>query len=275
MLHRNPPYPPLRKGDLKPADLVHYFLISNSRYINPDKGGNSLKFKKLFLIMMLMAAKPAWAETLTLNTAFDGPIRTVFESLMKEALGRNGFTVSVQSLPAERAIQQANSGMNDGDGPRVAGLDRQYPDLIQVPEKLLDMEFVGFSKNAMIRTDRWESLKPYRIGIIRGWKILESNIVGTRSLEIVGSAEALFNLLEKDRIDIAVTGKAEGLNRIREQKMKNIRVLNPPLAKKEMFLYLHKKHEKLVPEIAASLKDMKREGKYNQIADPVLSGNQE
>jgi polar amino acid transport system substrate-binding protein len=193
---------------------------------------------------------------------------------MKQVFSRNGLKVSVQFLPAERAIQQANSGMNDGDGPRVAGLETQYTDLIQVPEKFLDMEFVGFSKNAAIRTDRWESLKPYRIGFIRGWKILEANIVGTQSLDIAGNTENLFNLLKKDRIDIAVIGKAEGLNHIMEQRIKDIRVLSPPLAKKEMFLYLHKKHENLVPKIAASLKDMKREGKYSQIADPV-PGNQE
>jgi len=44
--------------------------------------------------------------------------------------------------------------------------------------------------------------------------------------------------------------------------------------KKRDVFYLHKKHKNLVPKIAASLKDMKREGKYSQIADPLL-GNQE
>ncbi|OQX23124.1 MAG: hypothetical protein BWK80_27625 [Desulfobacteraceae bacterium IS3] len=59
-----------------------------------------------------------------------------------------------------------------------------------------------------------------------------------------------------------------------QQSLRNIRVLSPALAKKEMFFYLHKKHKNLVPKIAASLKDIKREGKYSQIADPLLE-NQE
>ncbi len=35
-MHKNPPCPPLRKGDLQHTDLIFYFFTSNSRYITME-----------------------------------------------------------------------------------------------------------------------------------------------------------------------------------------------------------------------------------------------
>ncbi len=232
-----------------------------------------MRQKSLFvMIILLLVSAKSYAEqkTFRLNTAFVPPISVIFEETMKEAFKRNGLNVTFTTLPAEISIQQANNGIDDGDGPRIAGLTQKYPNLIQVPEKLIDVEFSAFSKNTAFEPNGWESLKPYRVGIVIGWKILEDNIVGTKQLEKVNSVETLFKFLDSNRIDIAVIGKLDGLSAIKSQGLKDIQVLQPSLAVREMFLYLNKKHKDMVPQISSALKSVKEDGTYQKIVNQTL-----
>ena len=232
-----------------------------------------MRQKSLFvIIVLLLVSAKSYAEQqiIRLNTAFVPPIRVIFEETMKEAFKRNGLDVTFTALPAEISIQQANDGTDDGDGPRIAGLTQKYPNLIQVPEKIIDVEFSAFSKNTAFEPNGWESLKPYRVGTVIGWKILEDNIIGTGKLEKVNNIEMLFKFLDASRIDIAVIGKLDGLAAIKSQGLKDIHILQPPLAVREMFLYLNKKHKDIVPQIASALKSLKDDGTYQKIVNQTL-----
>ena len=44
----------------------------------------------------------------------------------------------------------------------------------------------------------------------------------------------------------------------------------PALIIKEMYIYLHKKHRKLVSKLAASLKQLKQEGLYEKLAQELI-----
>ena len=50
----------------------------------------------------------------------------------------------------------------------------------------------------------------------------------------------------------------------------SIRVLEPPLATREMFLYLNKKHLTVVSEIEEQLRNMKLDGTYDHILEETL-----
>jgi len=43
------------------------------------------------------------------------------------------------------------------------------------------------------------------------------------------------------------------------------KILEPPFAVREMFLYLNKKHARLVAPVSESLKNMKEDGSYQSI----------
>ncbi len=224
----------------------------------------------IFAVLLLPGIVFAQQETLVLNTAFTWPVGKIFEEVMKEAFQRNGLDVVVQAPTAERGLQHANRGIDDGDGPRIAGLSRLYPNLIQVPEKIVDVEFTAFSKKDIPVTNSWDSLDDYRVGILIGWKILEENLASA-SLRKVKDAETLFRLLNDGRIDVAVINRVDGQAVIRQMNMDGIKALQPPLDVKEMFLYLHRKHEDLVPKIDRTLKEMKADGTYQKIVDSVLN----
>ena len=64
----------------------------------------------------------------------------------------------------------------------MEGLSSIYPNLIQVPEEITRFGVVIFSKKSDLVIKGWNSLKSFHVGIVTGWKILETNITGTKSL---------------------------------------------------------------------------------------------
>ena len=178
--------------------------------------------------------------------------------------------MKIVQLPSERALVNADEGIDDGNFARVEGLDKQYPNLIQVPEEITRFEFVAFSRGMKFKTEKWDSLKPYNVGIITGWKILEANITGTKSLTKVADEKMLFSLLKQDRADIVVYDRRQGRVVLKKLKMDYINILEPPLAVKSMYPYLNKKHKDLVPKLTETLRAMKKDGTYQKIVDEVL-----
>lgn len=111
-------------------------------------------------------SNPALAEALILNGALGAPLtnedRTGFLDLIAvEAFRRNGLKLVLITPPAERGLKNANDGIEVGEIARVAGMEKEYPNLIPVPEKMMDMNFVAFANSPLISINGWSSLKPY------------------------------------------------------------------------------------------------------------------
>lgn len=231
--------------------------------------GQCVRYAALAAAMLLAA--PVFAASprvLVLNDANEPPYTTeagdgFLDVVAREAFRRAGVELKLVKLPAERALLDANAGIEDGELTRIAGLEKQYPNLVRVPEKLLDWTFVAFSKDRTIPSD-WSSIRQHSVGYIKGWKIFEQHLAGAGSTIAVENPEQLFRLLALDRIDVALYSHWMGLALIQRQGMKDVHVLRPPLATREMFIYLHKKHTALAPKIAAALRALKAEGFYER-----------
>lgn len=205
------------------------------------------------------------AGGLILNTPGEPPWhfpdnRGINDRWMQLVFAEVGLEVTLQKLPSERALVNANAGIEDGDAIRIGGLSAAYPNLIQVPEKVAVMDFVAFSKGADLRIDGWDSLRPYHVGIIKGHKISEANVRGTRSLVAALDARQLFALLEAGRIDIAIEQREMGQYYLMSQGIANIRQLELPLARLDFYLYLNRRHAALVPRVAAAIRKLRENG---------------
>lgn len=221
----------------------------------------------LFMAALLAAlAGSPRAETLTISTNNTPLDRQALHDLSKEAFRRIGVELKLVSLPSERSLHSANQGDVDGEGLRVLGLSTQYPNLVQVPERFIGISFVAFAKDASIRLDHgWESLKPHRVAFINGWKMFESNAGGARVVNKVDRAEQMFLMLDGGRIDLALYTRTDGLALARGMGLSSVAPLSPALKDVDMFLYLNRKHEALVPKLAQALREMKADGSYNRI----------
>jgi polar amino acid transport system substrate-binding protein len=193
-----------------------------------------------------------------------------YDQVLLEAFRRAGQPVHIAHLPTERSITNADLGITDGEFPRISGLSRLYPNLQLVPEKIVDFEFVAFTWRPDIQIADWSSCAPYNVAIVTGWKILEANLADAKSLTKVKNQEILFTLLAERRADIVVYSRFEGYEMIRKLGLQSVRALEPPLAKREMFLYLNKEHLPLIPEIAKQLRSLKEDGTYDRILKKTL-----
>lgn len=242
---------------------------------------NSKLLSTLFFILL---SHPALAQqTIVLNTAFGPPVsnktQTGFGDLvLKEAFKRIGYKLETVRLPAERALINANRGIDDGDLARIGGLQKKYPNLIQIPESYLTVDMVLYTKNHPdFVVDGWDSVASHSLAIISGWKIMEKNFgkLGNR-VEIIktDNPEQSFSLLQNDRVDFIAYSNWSGLGYIKKHNITNIKLLQPPLARPAFYVYLHKKHKKIVPQLAAAIKSMKTDGTlqslYNRLLKPYL-----
>ena len=225
------------------------------------------------LLVFGLAPAVAGNPTLTLSTNNTPLDRKALEQLSQESLRRIGVDLKLVSLPSERSLTAANLGEVDGEGLRVGGLggpDGPYPNLIQVPERFVRISFVAFSKNATISLDNgWDSLKPYRIAFINGWKMFEANAQGARVVNKVDKPEQLFRMLDEGRVDLVLYTYADGLLLARNLGLRSVAPLSPPLKEVDMYLYLHKKHRALVPKLSQALRELKADGSYNHILSTI------
>ena len=224
------------------------------------------------VVFSAQLSTPTLAETLVLNHASTAPLVNddktgLLDIIVGEAFRRSGLELKLIKLPAERGLRNANEGIEDGDLSRISGLEKLYPNLVRVPEKTFDMSFVGFVSKpevnkSEIEIDGWRSLKSHSVGFIKGWKIFEKNIPVGTDIVYAHDAEQLFTLLEKGRVDIVLYSRLEGLDIIKRRQLAGVTDLSPPLATRELFIYLHKSRRDLAPCIAKALAALKREGFY-------------
>lgn len=222
----------------------------------------------------------AGAETLVLNSADPAPLSRpggtgLNDRIVAEAFHRLGIRVQLVRLPAERALQNADQGIDDGTYARIPGLSASYPNLVMVPETIAEFLFTAFAKDQSIQVADWAGLKPYNVGLITGWKIVEANTRDARSVFGVKNEQALFALLEHGRADVVVLDLYSGKEAIRSMGLVGVRALSPPLARRDMHLYLNKRHADLVPKLDAVLRQMRRDGTIRRLTrDGLGEGGQ-
>ena len=213
---------------------------------------------------MLSTGTRAPYTTIMEDGFLDRAIETLFERLGRMA------KVVVYGASA-RSLVNANTGTDDGLAMRIKGLEAKFPNLIRVPEKLVDNDFVAYSKRKRISVSNWQDLARFDVGYILGWQVFERNMPRGAGVTLAKSAPQLVHLLTNDRVDVILYERWQGIWRAKAAGLR-VQVHEPPLAKREMFIYLHKKHADLVAPAARELRRMKADGTYRKIFDSTLRG---
>lgn len=206
---------------------------------------------------------------LTISTSYksllSNPQQTgMLDRIVKEAFSRIGCTAEIVFSPTEKSIVNVNEGLLDGELNRIEGMEQNFSNLVRVPEPNMTMHFVAFSKRPY-DIDGWESIKDLQIGIVRGWKILEENTADFPNVTLVPTETELFTMLKKDRLDVALYAMLTGYEQIKQRGLEGIAHLEPSLASRNMYLYMHKEHRHLVELLAGALRRMKQDGTYDRI----------
>jgi len=223
----------------------------------------------LFLIGFLVSF-PLYAKQTLIFASFDSSIMMDANvRIFKEIYRRLGINIIIKNYPAQRALSLANSGELDGDLVRRADGVSLQSNLIKVPTTFIKGKAVAFSKNKNIILKGWESLKPYKIAILRGHKGSEKH---TRAYnpEIINTAEELFYFLHKGRADIIIYPYYAGIIHLKKLGITDIYPLSPPLDEVPIYHFLHKKHADLVPKVDKIIQQIIKEGLPEKIKRQVF-----
>jgi len=209
---------------------------------------------------------------IVLNNANAAPFATAerdgfLDQLSRAMFARIGRRVRLVVLPPERGLRNANEGIEDGELARIGGIEKTYTNLMRVPERMYELKFSGFTNKPikMTKTNGWKSLEKYHVGVIKGWKIAEMNLTGAKQVVFADDVDQLFRLLTKKRVDVVVYGREMGEWYLDRSDVRSVRLLEPALESRDMYMYLHKKHAALVPELAQALRAIKADGSYERL----------
>jgi len=103
--------------------------------------------KQLIILLLCYFTASASAQPLlyigsSLVPPLSNPDQTgLLDKLTREAFSRIGYRVIIKSLPSERALINANKGIDDGEILRIDGIQKMYPNLVKMPEKMFNFEF--------------------------------------------------------------------------------------------------------------------------------------
>lgn len=216
------------------------------------------------VVLAWLAAGRAGAAELHMISQIQGDHLSVrgFE-VVREAYRRVGLQAVADIRPNERAIVSADNGDTDGDTMRMAGLEVRYPNLVRVPEPVLAFDTIAFTGGMAFRVNGWESLRPYSICVVRGFKVGERGTEGM-SREVVSNNEASLRMVKAGHCQVAVLGEALWLL-IDELKLGPLRALDPPVEVTPLYHYVNVRHAHLAPRLAEALRAMRREGVIDSI----------
>ncbi len=200
-------------------------------------------------------------------TGLVSPISNILDARIQEAFRRLDLKARLHvTSSSQRALILANKE-GDGDAARILSIKAHAPqnttNLVLVPESIITMEMSVYTKNLSFPVTGWDALRKYRNGARNGAKFLEKALPGKRSF--LTTTVQLVQMLEADRIDTMVDWSLIADKTIKNLKAKNLKKLSPPITTRTLYLYLHKKHQSLVPRLSKVLRQMKEDGSFENI----------
>lgn len=200
------------------------------------------------------------------------PSNNIIDILTRDVLNRIGYDVKINVLPLERALNNLNQGMDDGMILCRSNKLDSYPNLRQVPEKIIDLQVTAFTGSGNLNIRNWSDLNNHNVGILSGIKPIEQSLSGHVRLVKVKEPAQLFQLLKDKRVDYAIFTYWNGMEYVHSLGLQSrVKAIDQPLETYPMYMYVNKKHEALIPQLVQSLRTIKEEGRYQQMFDEQLA----
>ncbi|ENA1256119.1 ABC transporter substrate-binding protein [Pseudomonas aeruginosa] len=232
------------------------------------------------LLGLLLATAGAQADTLRVATLDwapyvgpDLPGKGLASRILDEALALDGHRAELVFLPWQRALKEAAEGRFDALMPAYLSPERR--ELFHATIPLLDSQLGFFRQRERllpVNPAHLESLRPYRIGVVRGY-VNREDFDADRSLTkdaVTNDWQNLEKLL-RGRIDLAVVDRYTGyylLARNVPALKDRLVFIEPPLEVKPLYVLVPKRHARgaaLAASLDRNLRLMRRSGRLEQL----------
>lgn len=190
----------------------------------------------------------------------------VGEVILAEIYSRVGLGFKVSRVPGQRAVMEATQGRVDGEVMRIWSYGEEHPEVIRVPTSYYFLETMAFyKKGSGVEVSSIEDLTKYSVLKIRGVK--HTNIVtkGVADVYDFDDTESMLKALNKQRSNVALTNRGDGLFAIQKYGIKGIEFSKYPLFSFPLYHYVHKKSIHLVDKIDRVIAKMKETGELDKL----------
>ena len=217
----------------------------------------------LCLISFAAQAKQIGKTHFTITQVASGPLIDEAKERLEAAYSKLGYTIEFESFQSELALQKSNKGEADGEMIRVAGIEKNYQNLIPVPIPFLVAENVLFvSEDYSKDIKEWDDLIPIvkdksGIAVRVGLKKAEQQM-DFRNIPYTGTqtTEEAMRMLVEGKIKLVYEERRTGLSIIKKLGLKNIKVLEHPLDSVALYHYIHKSNSFLVPKLEKAFREV-------------------
>lgn len=207
---------------------------------------------------------PLHAQELQLSVISRSTTHADLWKAAEVAFQRVGVTAVIREVSPERSAVLANEGSTDGDVGRSSGLERSFPNLVQVPEPIYQYAPTAFSYKRFDVAGSWDSLRSHSVCIRRG---LRQTDLRTKDLtrQVLADEATMLRMLAAGGCDVAIMERNNALARAAMTAEPPLLRLMPPMEVMPLYIYLHKRHAALVPKLATALKQMRADGTMHKL----------
>lgn len=225
----------------------------------------------ILLLIFLMMPVAIYSRERIVLASMEGLSSKIGIKIITEAYQQIGIEVDVRVVPSERALRIANMGLVDGLATRIWAVGELYLNLVRVPVPVKKLKGVVFTKDLRFEVRNWESLRPYKIGILIGSKFAQIGTEGMKTQQ-VATYEMLFRILKKGRVDVVVAELSNALGFLHKMKLADeIIPLDPSVMETNLYHYVHHKNADLVPAFTKALLELKTAGRDFEIYNEIMS----
>lgn len=231
------------------------------------------------LCLMLLGAA-AQAQTLRVATlewapyvGSDLPGNGLASRILSEALALNGDSAELVFLPWQRALNETREGRFDALMPAYLSADRREDFYTSMP--LLDSQLGFFRRRDRvlpIDPRNLDTLRPYRIGVVRGYVNQAAfDAADFLNKDVVSSDWQNLEKLLRGRIDLAVVDRYTGYQLLSQNApalREQLEFVDPPLEVKPLYVLVPKKRaegEALAASLDRGLRTLRRSGRLQQL----------
>ncbi len=223
-----------------------------------------------FAVLFSILPNRLFAENFKFAVAANTIDTVVSEVIIQKAYEILGHDIQIVRLPPKRALEDANSGIYDGDVQRIFSVEEHYPNLIRIEPAINYINGTGFVlKESGIKVSSWQDLRTHKVGIILGIRFAETNVPKENSF-VYYSYTKLTEALKSGKIDIGIYPESNGIFQTLLAGEETIVPLEAPLARFDLFHYIHSKNKSLKDDLQQVFKRFKKEGLLQKVRQQVL-----
>jgi ABC-type amino acid transport substrate-binding protein len=205
------------------------------------------------------------AQELNLARNENAIAQSVAASLLVDVYKKAGLTAKIQPLPGARANAMTLAGEKDGEVARIQAYATKNPTLIKVEPGYYYLTTGAFAKaDKGVSVNSKDDLKKYKVGIVRGIAHAEAATEGLAGLQVAGTYDQLYQMLDAGRIDVAIDEGINGPGAVKKLGLKDIKQVGE-IAKLDLFNMLHPSKKDLAPKISAAIKALKDSGELAKL----------